>query len=173
VKRRAAAFALAVCAGASVAGWTSRAGADETTSARDAPPAADDAELMRYPPTSVRAGLIGGGLGVIGLAYGVGALSASSWPEVPGSDWLYVPVIGPWAALATGGCAADDPGCGAILVMRGILYSVSGLAQLGGLGLIGEGALMTTESSDSPVGSLTVLPMAGPQAAGLTVLGVF
>lgn len=167
---RVAAILLATAAGAAVSLTTPAAVAAEPDAARGA--VAAEPELMRYPPTSVRPGLVAGGLGIIGVAYGIGALSASSWPEVPGSDWLYVPVIGPWAAFATGGCAPDDPDCGAILVMRGMLYSVSGLVQLGGLGLIGEGALMTTESSQSPVG-VTVLPAAGPHTAGLSVLGVF
>ena len=41
-------------------------------------------------------------------AYGV----TSNWPEVPGTDFLKVPVVGPWIALGKSGCASDDPGCG-------------------------------------------------------------
>ncbi|MBW2455392.1 MAG: hypothetical protein JRI68_12810 [Deltaproteobacteria bacterium] len=136
--------------------------------------APDDVEVMRYPPSSVRFGLIGGGLVALGVPYGIGALCAEAWPEVPGSDWLYAPVIGPWVAFAQNDCAPDDEGCGAIMVLRGILYVVSGVAQAGGVGLVGEGLFMTTEAEETaPEASWTVLPMASPEHAGLGIFGTF
>jgi len=137
-------------------------------------PAPDDVEVMRYPPSSVRYGLVGGGLVALGIPYGIGALCASSWPEVPGSDWLYAPVIGPWVAFAQNDCAPEDSDCGAIMVLRGILYVVSGLAQAGGVGLVGEGLLMTTEAEEPAAEtSWTVLPVASPEQAGLGIFGTF
>ena len=136
--------------------------------------APDDVELMRYPPSSVRFGLVSGGLVALGIPYGIGALCASAWEDGPGSEWLYAPVIGPWVAFVKNDCAPDDSGCGAILVMRGILYVVSGLAQAGGAGLIGEGLLMTTEADQpAPEVSWTLLPTASPQQTGLSVVGTF
>src|SRR5262245_60548301 len=67
---------------------------------------------MRYPPSSVRFKLIGGGVALSGLAYGAAYLCASTWPDAPGADQLKIPIIGPWMALGKSGCAADDPDCG-------------------------------------------------------------
>ena len=137
-------------------------------------PAPDDVEVMRYPPSSVRFGLVGGGLVALGMPYGIGALCASAWPEVPGSDWLYAPVIGPWVAFAQNDCAPDDSDCGAIMVLRGVLYVLSGLAQAGGVGLMGEGLLMTTEAAETPPeAAWAILPLASPEHAGLGIAGTF
>ncbi len=108
----------------------------------------------------------------------------STWPEVPGSDALKIPVVGPWLALGQSGCAADDPDCGAKLVVRGILYTIGGMAQLGGLGLIGEGIFMKTESSkpakQAPVlgwqrGGVTFqpTPLISARITGLGIVGSF
>lgn len=141
--------------------------------------AAQEAEqATRYPPSSVRPKLIIGGLAVTGLAYGAGFLAASSWPEVPGSSELKIPVVGPWIALAKNDCASDDPDCGFILYMRGFLTIVDGLIQLGGLGIAGEGVFMTTESSRAqPVkpAAITVrpAPIVAGSGAGFGVVGTF
>jgi hypothetical protein len=144
--------------------------------AQDAAPVGEpEQEMMRYPPSGVRSGLIGGGLAVLGISYGFSAMSAALWPEVPGSDWLYAPLIGPWAALAQSGCSSDDPDCSAIVYVRGVLYVLDGLAQAGGLALIGEGVFMTTEAVGEapPKASWTIAPMAGSDRAGLTAVGTF
>lgn len=134
-----------------------------------------DDEVLRYPPTSVRLPLIVGGIVTIGIPYGIGALSGSAWPEVPGSDALYVPIAGPWIALGQSGCASDDPDCGAILAFRGIMYVISGVVQLGGLALIGEGVFMTTEADapEEPKASWSVTPFVTPQANGIGIAGTF
>jgi hypothetical protein len=98
----------------------------------------------------VRPKLIAGGLVVTGLAYGAGFLAAQSWPEVPGSSELKIPVVGPWIALAKNDCAPDDPDCGFILYLRGFLTIVDGLLQAGGLAIAGEGIFMTTEAGQAP-----------------------
>ncbi len=136
--------------------------------------APDEVEAMRYPPSSVRFGLVGGGLVALGIPYGIGALCASAWDDVPGSEWLYAPVIGPWVAFVKNDCAPDDSGCGAIMVMRGVLYVLGGLAQAGGVGLLGEGLLMTTEA-DQPTATVswTVVPTTTPQHTGLSIVGTF
>jgi hypothetical protein len=142
------------------------AGAEETV-----PP-------KRYPPSSVRAKLVAGGLAVTGLAYGAGFLAASSWPEVPGSSELKIPIVGPWIALAKNDCAPDDPDCGFILYFRGFLTILDGLLQAGGVGIAGEGIFMTTEASAAPTrrpAALTLrpAPIVTGSGGGLGVVGTF
>lgn len=148
----------------------SNAWAEEAT-----PVGEPEEQMMRYPPSSVRFPLIAGGVGVLGLAYGLGAMCAGLWPEVPGAEpWLYIPIIGPWAALAKSGCAEDDPDCSAIIYIRGVLYVLSGIAQIGGAGLIGEGIFMTTEAEGAaPKASWTIVPTGGPNQAGIAAVGTF
>lgn len=140
--------------------------------------AEEPAAPPRYPPSSARAKVIVGGVTVTALAYGAAFLAASSWPDVPGSSELKIPIAGPWMALAKNDCAADDPDCGAKLYLRGALTVVGGLAQLAGLGLVAEGILMTTEArSAQPVkpAALTVLPapVITATGVGLGVVGTF
>jgi hypothetical protein len=129
---------------------------------------------MRYPPSSVRVGIIGGGAVVFGISYGLSAFSATQWPGVPGSKWLYAPIIGPWAALGLNGCSPPKTSCTAIFWVRNILYVLDGIAQAGGAALIGEGVFMTTEADAPPAkAGFTVLPTLSPTETGLSVLGTF
>lgn len=136
----------------------------------------------RYPPSSVRWKLIAGGLGLTAGAYGIGAACAAAWPEVPGAEALYVPVAGPWITLGQSGCAPDDEGCGAILVVRGILLVLDGLIQAGGVAVAGEGLFMTTESDTASARvaprhetavTLTPVPLVTETQTGVGVLGSF
>ncbi|WP_437777497.1 hypothetical protein [Sorangium sp. So ce1097] len=140
--------------------------------------AEEQASAPRYPPSSVRAKLIVGGVAVTALAYGAGFAAASAWPEVPGSSELKIPIAGPWMALAKNGCAADDPDCGAKLYVRGALTVVGGLAQLAGLALVGEGIFMTTEARPAQAPSTSALtvraaPVITATGMGLGVVGTF
>jgi hypothetical protein len=141
--------------------------------------AAEDPEPpTRYPPSLVRPKLIAGGLAITGLAYGAGFLAASSWPEVPGSSELKIPVVGPWIALTKNDCAKDDSDCGFILYMRGFLTIIDGLMQAGGVGIAGEGVFMTTEASAAPearASAITVrpAPIVEGTGVGLGVVGTF
>jgi hypothetical protein len=144
---------------------------------------------VRYPPSSVRPKLILGGLVISGLAYGVALGSAVSWPEVPGSPELKIPIAGPWIALGKSGCAKEDPDgpevtdCGAIPYIRGVLYVIDGIAQLAGLGLVGEGIFIKTEAKSKPPKSLALslpggvtvhpVPMATARFTGLGFVGTF
>lgn len=135
-----------------------------------------EADVLRYPPSSVRFPLIVGGSFVTLAAYGITVASALTWDDVPGADAMLIPVVGPWVALAQNDCAPDDPDCGAILVLRGILLVIDGIVQAGGLGLIGEGIFMTTEA-DAPAeekkAGWSLAPMISPTQAGLGVAGSF
>ncbi len=128
----------------------------------------------RYPPSSVRPKLIAGGLGLTAAAYGIGAGAAASWPEVPGSERLYIPVAGPWLALAEGGCPSDNPDCDASLALRSILLVLSGLAQAGGLAVVAEGVFKTTEA-DSPAPTARdyhISPISLPTATRAPAMGL-
>lgn len=133
----------------------------------------EDDGVVRYPPSSVRLPLIIGGIVVLGAAYGLTAATALTWDDVPGADESLIPVAGPWIALAMNDCAPDDPDCGAILWLRGILYIVDGFAQLGGLGLLAEGIFMTTEADAPAATSWSVSPVITPRMQGFGVTGTF
>jgi len=132
-------------------------------------------EPERYPPSSVRLPLILGGIGFSAAAYGASALSAYGWPDAPGVRSLNIPIAGPWLALANNRCPDNEPDCGAILYLRGALEVVSGLAQLGGLGIALEGLVGTTEATaDAPTAArVTVMPSLSPSLAALHVQGTF
>lgn len=144
----------------------------------------DGDDPARYPPSSVRWKLVAGGVGLTAAAYGIGAACAAAWPEVPGSDALYIPVAGPWITLGQSGCSPDDPGCEAIVVVRGILLVLDGLVQAGGLAVAGEGLFMTTESETgrapappaprrATAVTVTPVPMVTDRQTGLGVVGSF
>lgn len=138
---------------------------------------------LRYPPSSVRLKLALGGVAVTGIAYAAAYGVTANWPEVPGSEFLKAPVVGPWIALGKSGCASDDSGCsGAKIGLRGVLYVLDGFAQLGGLGLIAEAIFMKTEADTVPKKSsalagpaLTIrpYPMVTPTVTGLGFVGTF
>lgn len=136
-------------------------------------------EPKRYPPSSVRPKLIIGGLALTGLAYGAAVLSASTWPEVPGSSELKIPIVGPWMALAKNDCAPDDPDCGFTLYLRAILTVADGLIQLGGLGIAAEGVFMTTEAAPAPERkasarvTVRAVPLVSGSTTGIGVVGTF
>lgn len=129
-------------------------------------------DVVRYPPTSVRYGVVAAGAGMFGVAYALSAISAAAWPSVPGSEALYAPVVGPLIALGNSGCSEADPDCGAIVYVRGVLYVVDTLVQLGGLALVTEGLLMTTEA-EGPAPSVSIAPLVTPDTTGVSVMGRF
>jgi len=134
----------------------------------------DGSEPARHPPTSVRLPLILGGLGFTAATYGIGAGAAAAWPEAPGASKLYIPVAGPWLALAENRCPSDGSSCDAMVYVRGILEVLSGLAQIGGLAIAVEGFVATTEApATSTASSVRVTPSLSPTTAGLTIGGVF
>lgn len=139
---------------------------------------------MRYPPSSVRVGLIAGGLSLTAGTYLAAFLSGTVWDDVPGADALKVPVVGPWVALAQSGCGPGQDSCAAELVLRTILTVLDGLAQVGGVGIAAEGIFMTTEaegpdavaegSSDGRSGlQISAVPFIAPEAAGIGLYGRF
>lgn len=139
-------------------------------------PASDDV-VHRYPPSSVRWQVVGGGVAFTGLVWGASYLSASQWPDAPGVEGLKVPVVGPWVALANNGCPANDPSCGAILYLRAILEIVDGLAQAGGLAVAAEGLFLTTEAERprrrAAVARVRAVPIVTGFTTGAGLVGTF
>jgi hypothetical protein len=176
VSARLASFALASAVAAATAGFSAHAYAEE--------PAAEETNI-RYPPSSARWKIIVAGAGVTAVSYGGAAAMGGVWSDVPGHDMLFVPVVGPWIALGQGGCAEDEessPGegdCVPLLALRGILYSVDALLQLGGLGILGEGIFMTTEAEApaEPEPKKKAFAMPAPivteRSVGLGIVGAF
>ncbi|MBI4955173.1 MAG: hypothetical protein HY908_24330 [Myxococcales bacterium] len=129
---------------------------------------------LRYPPTSVRWGLIGAGAGLTLGAYAASLVAAYTATDVPGIDKLKIPVIGPWWTLGVSACPESDPECGAAVYLRGVGYVFDGLFQLAGLAIMAEGIFMTTEAEPTlPAPEVSVVPLASPTLAGLGVVGVF
>ncbi len=146
-------------------------------------PARADDPPLRYPPSSARWKLVAGGGGIFAGSYGIGAALAAAFPEVPGSEAMYVPVAGPWIALGQSGCATDDPGCEVMPIVRGVLYVFDGFIQAGGLAIAGEGIFGTTESAAPTTGvreeprasaiTVTPVPVVTRDRTGLAFAGTF
>jgi hypothetical protein len=147
---------------------------------------AEDTEVeKRYPPSSARVGVIVTGAGMTAAAYGGAAGMAGAWSDAPGTDMLFIPVAGPWIGLGKLGCGPDEessPGqgdCTGMLALRGILYVLDGLVQLGGLGVVAEGMFMTTEAAgDAPAKAalaptFMLAPIVSEHQVGLGIGGTF
>jgi hypothetical protein len=144
------------------------------------PGASEETIVERYPPSSVRWKIVISGIAVTGVAYAGAAMMGGLWDGIPAGDMLYIPVAGPWIALAESGCTeSEDPDgegdCAALLGLRAALYVVDGLMQIGGLGLIAESIFMTTESSDlsQPNTVLLPAPIVTPTMVGFGLSGTF
>jgi len=114
------------------------------------PRAAAPAEDL--PPPSARTTHIVAGATTTVLSYGL-ALGASYLfkPEdLNGSKDLRIPIAGPWMALGKTGCPQTSPDCSTVtLVIGAILTVFDGVAQAGGLGIIGEGLFLKTSNGAS------------------------
>ena len=141
---------------------------------------------VSYPPDSARWGVLFAGLGTFAGSYGGMAAMGAAWSDVPSSDSLFVPVAGPWIALAGSGCAPDEettPGqgdCDGMMGLRGTLYVLGGLLQLGGLGIVAESAFMTTQPAQAKPSATAFLPttivpsvVVTPSVMGVGVSGTF
>lgn len=137
-----------------------------------------------YPePSARRTTLIAGATLAVG-SYGVGVGSSFLWPDAPKAQELRWPVVGPWLALAETGCAPAESRCDTItLVVRSVLAGLSGVGQIGGLGVFIEGLFLPTQRRQPQVGSarrdegffdrLYATPIATEDATGLSIGGQF
>ena len=125
-----------------------------------APPQVD------LPPPSARTNLIITGAATTlvsyGLAFGASYLFTEE-DDLCGAKQLRIPIAGPWLALGKTGCPTNNPGCSAVpLVLGALLNVLDGVAQAGGLGVLGEGLFLNTSSARP----------APPKAQGPTVHAV-
>jgi len=136
-------------------------------------------DAPRYPPSTVRPKLIGGGLAITAIAYGVGLVAATSWPDAPGAESLKIPIVGPWMALAENKCG--DPtvtDCSGSIWLRGLLTGLGGVAQIGGLALVAEAIIMKTEAApqQQPAEEAAFVmpyPIVMPNGGGIGLVGTF
>lgn len=146
----------------------------------------EPAVVERFPPTSVRYKLIAGGAALTIVAWGAEFLLANQFSDVPGASAQKVPVVGPWIALGQGGCTPPVPDangvlppqedCSGILALRSIGHVIDGLVQLGGLGLITEGLVMTTEAERGPrrpAFTVRPQPIVSARMSGIGLVGTF
>jgi hypothetical protein len=126
---------------------TVRAHAEEPGAAASPAPAPAADEL---PPPGARATHIVAGAATTVVSYGL-ALGASylfAPEDLNGAKDLRIPIAGPWMALGRTGCPKTEPDCSAAtLVVGAILMIFDGVAQAGGLGVIGEGLFLNTSSA--------------------------
>lgn len=130
----------------------------------------------RYPPSSVRPKLIIGGLSLFALSYGAGFLVSALAPEQPGIAKFQYPVVGPWMALPENKCIEfGSTDCTPELVGRGVIYSIAGLAQIGGLALVTEALVMKTQAPapTTEAAFVTPIPIVSPNMVGFGFAGRF
>jgi hypothetical protein len=107
--------------------------------------------VVLKPPPSTRWLLVGAGLGVTSAFYVAGYGIGEMWPDAPGKVHLKVPVAGPILDLAHTGCPKNDSDCSKVeLVVRTVLITLDALGQVGGVGLLLEGALFSPSGVEPP-----------------------
>jgi len=123
--------------------------AEEPVAAATSPAPAADPAADELPPPGARATHIVAGAATTVVSYGL-ALGASylfAPADLNGTKDLRIPIAGPWMALGRTGCPTSEPDCSsATLVVGAILMIFDGVAQAGGLGVIGEGLFLNTSS---------------------------
>jgi hypothetical protein len=137
-------------------------------------PAAD------LPPPGARTTHLVAGVATTGVAYGLAVGVSYLSPDYRGASDLRIPVAGPWMALGRTGCPKDDPNCSPVLLVIGAILAIAdGVAQAGGLAIVGEGLFLKTSSArpaakkaQGPTWRAVPLDL-GKDGAGLGVVGTF
>jgi hypothetical protein len=137
-------------------------------------PAAD------LPPSGARTTHLVAGVATTGVAYGLAVGASYLYPDFRGASDLRIPVAGPWLALGRTGCPADDPDCSPVLLVLGAVLTIfDGVAQAGGLAIVGEGLFLKTSSGrtvrkKAAGATWRAVPLDfGKDGAGLGVVGTF
>jgi hypothetical protein len=140
-----------------------------------AAPATVAAPPADLPPPSARTNLIIAGAATSVVSYGLVLGASYLFPEeeLRGSKDLRLPFAGPWLALSKTGCPTSTPDCSKVtLVIGAILEVIDGVAQAGGLGVIGEGLFLNTSSARSAPRKAEAGPTARRYATAPTVRAV-
>lgn len=174
-------FGLTVCSSLVASAAFAQEAPESPAPAAPAPAASEAAPAADLPPPSAKTTHIVAGLATTAVSYGLALGASYLYPEEDfrGSKNLRIPVVGPWMALGKTGCPTSSPDCStATLVIGAILTIVDGVAQAGGLGIVGEGLFLNTSSkpatrkAEGPV--VRAVPMNfGKDGAGLGFVGTF
>jgi hypothetical protein len=127
------------------------------------------------PPPGARTTHIVAGAATTVVSYGfaLGASYLFAPQDLNGAKDLRIPIAGPWMALGRTGCPTSEPDCGtAGLVVGAILMIFDGVAQAGGLGIIGEGLFLKTSSTRPAAPKAQSGQTPGREAAAATVRAV-
>jgi len=131
------------------------------------------------PSPGTRWELLGTGLAVTGVSYGLALGASYAFPDARMANELRIPVVGPWMAIADTGCRDDDPDCSTVLlVFTAVLAGMDGVLQAGGLGVALESLFLPTAAPKPRASSTTptirpVPVVAGRDSVGLGVAGTF
>lgn len=155
-------------------GLTDSGTSTATTAPTGAPEARQPFYPDRYPPPEVRWKTLGLGAGLVAVGYGLALGTSYLWDGAPGMRSLRTPVIGPIGAIADGGCGdSEGANCTTVtVVLRALLAGISGLAQVGGIGVLTEGVVMKTQERPVPAAQRSqwyALPAASKSGASVTV----
>jgi hypothetical protein len=123
-------------------------------------------------------GLVGGGVALFAVPYLIGAFGAISVQGEGSSEWLGIPLVGPWLALgqrdsscgeigepSPGGfnCFTDQAGAG-LLITSGVMQAV-------GAGMIALGLVSTREYAVADYAKVQFTPVATPSGGWLVLSG--
>jgi hypothetical protein len=123
-------------------------------------------------------GLIWGGVAVWGVSYGIAATSAAVASDVcsasdglcvKGREVLYIPVVGPFAAMA----GVEGRGTATLRAM----LAINGAFQLGGVAMAVSGIVLSASNRPAPrtvvARKVAIAPFATPTSAGIGTVGRF
>lgn len=156
------------------------AAAPERTKVASLPPVENDAPV-ELPDSSARSNHIIAGAATTLVWYGVAVGHSYLWSDNPGAEELRLPIVGPWLSLGKTGCPKDEPDCSTVLVVvQAVLTTLTGVGQVGGLAIIGEGLFVPTRSESKSQSSkptelrASVQPFTpGRDGVGLGLVGTF
>jgi hypothetical protein len=124
---------------------TASSSSSSSARAQSAAATSAEGEAPEYPPPSTRWKVAAVGILAAGAFYGAGAGLSYAWPDTTGMKDLRKPVIGPWQAVWHNGCVPDQDCNQVLIVVRGVLMAMDGVAQAGSLALVLEGLFMPTQ----------------------------
>jgi hypothetical protein len=141
-----------------------------SASAQNAPAAAPAAALEEpeYPPPSARWKVVTAGLGTTAVFYGAAVGASYVFTDTLGVNQLRTPVVGPWLAIANGGCPAGDDCSTVLAIVRVVFTALDGAAQAGGLAVALEGMFMPTEEWAPPPRAPSGAPPPAPKGPAPT-----
>lgn len=151
--------------------------AHDTHVAPREPPATEEGQqgAKRAPPAAPRPrwGFMGAGFTLFAVGYGVPFTMAVAYRFEHDSEWLAIPIVGPFVTLARmeseGACDSGERiGCGWDARYATMGFVLSGLFQAGGVALIAAGA-----ASPQKDRTLAVTPIGVPGGAGLGAVARF